>query len=103
MQKNAEPNTVLVARKIIEPLRQLEEFTHTTQVIDGYEASVWRDTGYGLLSHARLRPSTPHIRVHHAARLRAAKKAAPNAGLSVAVDHGDQTARPAPERSAATI
>jgi hypothetical protein len=26
-------------------LRQLEEFTHTTQVIDGYEASVWRDTG----------------------------------------------------------
>lgn len=44
MQKNAEPNTVLVARKIIEPLRQLEEFTHTAQVIDGYEASVWRDT-----------------------------------------------------------
>jgi class 3 adenylate cyclase len=42
MQKNAEPNTVLVARKIIEPLRQLEEFTHTAQVIDGYEASVWR-------------------------------------------------------------
>jgi class 3 adenylate cyclase len=43
MQKHAEPNTVLVARKIIEPLRQLEEFRHTTQVIDGYEASVWRD------------------------------------------------------------
>jgi class 3 adenylate cyclase len=43
MQKHAEPNTVLVARKIIEPLRQLEEFTHTTQVVDGYEASVWRD------------------------------------------------------------
>lgn len=43
MQKHAEPNTVLVARKIIEPLRQLEEFTHTTQVIDGYEASIWRD------------------------------------------------------------
>lgn len=43
MQKHAEPNTVLVARKVIEPLRQLEEFTHTTQVIDGYEASVWRD------------------------------------------------------------
>lgn len=42
MQKHAEPNTVLVARKIIEPLRQLEEFTHTTQVVDGYEASVWR-------------------------------------------------------------
>lgn len=44
MQKHAEPNTVLVARKIIEPLRQLEEFAHTTQVIDGYEASVWRDS-----------------------------------------------------------
>jgi class 3 adenylate cyclase len=43
MQKHAEPNTVLVARKIIEPLRHLEEFTHTTKVIDGYEASVWRD------------------------------------------------------------
>lgn len=45
MQKHAEPNTVLVARKVIEPLRQLEEFTHTSQVIDGYEASVWRDAG----------------------------------------------------------
>lgn len=43
MQKHAEPNTVLVARKIIEPLRQLEEFAHTTQVVDGYEASVWRE------------------------------------------------------------
>jgi class 3 adenylate cyclase len=43
MQKHAEPNTVLIARKIIEPLRQLQEFTHTSQVIDGYEASVWRD------------------------------------------------------------
>jgi class 3 adenylate cyclase len=45
MQKHAEPNTVLVARKIIEPLRQFEEFAHTSQVIDGYEASVWRDAG----------------------------------------------------------
>ncbi|WP_143198016.1 adenylate/guanylate cyclase domain-containing protein [Bradyrhizobium sp. AS23.2] len=43
MQKHAEPNTVLIARKVIEPLRQLEEFTHTSQIIDGYEASVWRD------------------------------------------------------------
>jgi class 3 adenylate cyclase len=42
MQKHAEPNTVLVARKIIEPLRQLDEFTHTHHVIDGYEASVWQ-------------------------------------------------------------
>lgn len=45
MQKHAEPNTVLIARKVIEPLRQLEEFTHTSQIIDGYEASVWRDPG----------------------------------------------------------
>lgn len=44
MQKHAEPNTVLVARKIIEPLRQLDEFTHTHHVIDGYEASVWRES-----------------------------------------------------------
>jgi class 3 adenylate cyclase len=44
MQKHAEPNTVLVARKIIEPLRQLDEFTHTAQVVDGYEASVWRES-----------------------------------------------------------
>ncbi|MCG2672803.1 hypothetical protein ACFPFP_38495 [Bradyrhizobium sp. GCM10023182] len=43
MQKYAEPNTVLIARKVIEPLRQLQEFTHTNQIIDGYEASVWRE------------------------------------------------------------
>lgn len=43
MQKHAEPNTVLVARKIIEPLRQLDEFAHTSKVVDGYEASVWRE------------------------------------------------------------
>jgi class 3 adenylate cyclase len=43
MQKHAEPNTVLVARKIIEPLRQIDEFAHTTKIVDGYEASVWRD------------------------------------------------------------
>ena len=45
MQKHAEPNTVLIARKVIEPLRQLEEFAHTSQIIDGYEASVWRYPG----------------------------------------------------------
>ncbi|MBR0697754.1 adenylate/guanylate cyclase domain-containing protein [Bradyrhizobium lablabi] len=43
MQKHAEPNTVLVARKIIEPLRQVDEFMHTTRVVDGYEASIWRE------------------------------------------------------------
>jgi hypothetical protein len=54
MQKNAEPNTVLAARKIIEPLRQLEQFTHTTQVIVGYEASA---TGFG---DQRYRQTEPH-------------------------------------------
>lgn len=44
MQKHAEANTVLIARKIIEPLRQVGEFQHTTRVVDGYEASVWRDS-----------------------------------------------------------
>ena len=43
MQKHAEPNTVLVARKVIEPLRQIDEFAHTSKIVDGYEASVWRE------------------------------------------------------------
>jgi hypothetical protein len=76
MQKNAEPNTVLVARKIIEPLHQLEEFTHPIQVIDGHEASVWSDK-----VNARLRPPT-YIGAHRAARCGPRKKAAPNAALS---------------------
>jgi class 3 adenylate cyclase len=41
MQKYAQPNSVMVARKVIEPLRQVNEFTHTAQIVDGYEASVW--------------------------------------------------------------
>lgn len=47
MQKHAEPNTVLVARKVIEPLRQIDEFAHTTKIVDGYEASVWREVEHG--------------------------------------------------------
>lgn len=42
MQKYAEPNTVAVARRVIEPLRTRNDFTHTTQVVDGYEVSAWR-------------------------------------------------------------
>lgn len=44
MQKYAEPNSLLVARKVIEPLRSLEEFAHSSHLVDGYEASVWRDS-----------------------------------------------------------
>ncbi len=41
MQKYAEPNTVAVARKVIEPLRSLDGFEATTTVVDGYEVSRW--------------------------------------------------------------
>jgi hypothetical protein len=40
MQKHAGPDTVAVARKIIEPLRQDHGFTQTDKVVDGYEVSV---------------------------------------------------------------
>ena len=42
MQKYAEPSTVAVARKIIEPLRQDHGFQHTDKVVDGYEVSAWK-------------------------------------------------------------
>jgi class 3 adenylate cyclase len=41
MQKYAEPNTVAVARKIIEPLRERGGFEPTRKVVDGYEVSHW--------------------------------------------------------------
>jgi class 3 adenylate cyclase len=41
MQKYAEPNTVAVARKVIEPLRDPEGFEPTATVVDGYEVSRW--------------------------------------------------------------
>jgi class 3 adenylate cyclase len=41
MQKHAAPNTVAVARKVIEPLRDLRGFETTEQVVDGYEVSRW--------------------------------------------------------------
>jgi class 3 adenylate cyclase len=41
MQKHARPGSVAVARKVIEPLRNLEGFEPTEQVIDGYEVAEW--------------------------------------------------------------
>jgi class 3 adenylate cyclase len=41
MQKYAEPNTVAVARSIIEPLRDRNGFLPTAKVVDGYEVSQW--------------------------------------------------------------
>jgi len=41
MQKHADPNTVAVSRKVIEPLRDLRGFEATSRVVDGYEVSRW--------------------------------------------------------------
>jgi class 3 adenylate cyclase len=41
MQKYAEPNTVAVARKVIEPLRNPGGFEPTDKIVDGYEVSRW--------------------------------------------------------------
>jgi class 3 adenylate cyclase len=41
MQKYAEPNTVAVARKLIEPLRDLGGFQPTEKTVDGYQVSHW--------------------------------------------------------------
>ena len=41
MQKYAEPNTVAVARKVVEPLRNAEGFQSTGKVVDGFEVSCW--------------------------------------------------------------
>lgn len=42
MQKHAEPNTVAVARKVIEPLRDAKGFLPTDKIVDGYEVSHWQ-------------------------------------------------------------
>lgn len=42
MQKYAEPNTVAVAKKIVEPLGDTGGFTETDKVVDGYEVYAWR-------------------------------------------------------------
>jgi class 3 adenylate cyclase len=41
MQKYAEPNTVAVAQKLIEPLRERAGFLPTTKTVDGYQVSHW--------------------------------------------------------------
>jgi class 3 adenylate cyclase len=41
MQKHADPNTVAVSRKVIEPLSDLRGFEATQRVVDGYEVSRW--------------------------------------------------------------
>lgn len=45
MQKYAEPNTVSVAKKIVEPLGDRGGFTETDKVVDGYEVFAWRSGG----------------------------------------------------------
>ena len=41
MQKHAKPGSVAVARKVIEPLRDLKGFMPTEKVVDGYEVAQW--------------------------------------------------------------
>lgn len=41
MQKYAEPNTVAVARKLIEPMREISGFQATPKTVDGYQVSHW--------------------------------------------------------------
>lgn len=42
MQKHTAPNTIAVARKLIEPSREANDFKATSLVVDGYEVSEWR-------------------------------------------------------------
>jgi class 3 adenylate cyclase len=41
MQKHARPGSVAVARKVIEPLRDLKGFVRTEKIVDGYEVAQW--------------------------------------------------------------
>jgi class 3 adenylate cyclase len=45
MQKYAEPNTIAIARTIVEPLRDAEGFTPSSRVVDGYEVYSWKPVG----------------------------------------------------------
>ena len=47
MQKHAEPNSVAVARKVIEPMRNTDGFERTSSVVDGYEVSRWKPATKG--------------------------------------------------------
>lgn len=54
MQKYAEPNTVAVAHKVIEPLRNPAGFVPTDRVVDGYQVASWRPVQ--RLEKANLHP-----------------------------------------------
>lgn len=41
MQKYADPNTIAIARTIVEPLRDVGGFTPASKVVDGYEVYYW--------------------------------------------------------------
>ncbi len=41
MQKYAEPNTVAVARNLVEPLRNVGGFEATSKTVDGYQVAQW--------------------------------------------------------------
>jgi len=41
MQKHAEPNTVAVARNLVEPLRNVGGFQATSKTVDGYQVAQW--------------------------------------------------------------
>jgi class 3 adenylate cyclase len=41
MQKHAKPDSVAVARKVIEPLRDLKGFEPTEKIVDGYAVAQW--------------------------------------------------------------
>jgi len=42
MQKNAQPNTVCVAKPAIEPLNDRIGFEPSGKIVDGYEVYEWR-------------------------------------------------------------
>lgn len=47
MQKDAEPSSVAVARKVIEPMRNTDGFEPTAHIVDGYEVSRWKPAKSG--------------------------------------------------------
>lgn len=47
MQKYAAPNSVSVARKVIEPMRDTAGFESTAEIVDGYEVSRWKPAERG--------------------------------------------------------
>lgn len=43
MQKNATPNTIMIAKQMIEPVKSRENFVATKKIVDGLEVSEWVD------------------------------------------------------------